>query len=170
MKFSPLFLLGCLALGPSACIKGKNADPVVPTPRQKVAGNWQLNAYTADTAFAGRDTVRTEAYSTLPACRKDDVFLFGTDGILLLEEGALTCNPAGGGTVVLGYWKLLENPSRLVMDDPDLPRSNDTLEIETLSDTVMTLRNNAAFTFEEPQPGAAQSGRAFLRKTYFLKK
>ena len=163
--YSMLFAL-CLCTGISACIKGKSIDPVTPAPKQKLAGNWQLQAYTADTTLGSSSPVRTNAYTALPDCRQDDVFQFGTDGILLLGEGTHECNPGMGASTVLGYWKILENPQRLTMDDPDLPAGNDTLLIRELTDSVLRLENNIAF----PAAGLQPQGQVLLQKTYYRRK
>ena len=161
VRLPPLFLLGFI----SACIKGKDAGLPAPTPKQQLAGSWQLTAYTADSVFSNTDTLRSNAYAALPDCRRDDIFEFGTDGILLLQQGAVNCDPAGGTTVVLGYWKLLEKPLRLVMDDPDLSGNSDTLNVETLDNSTLTV--NKQFVFSKPSGLEIQ---VHLRKTYTLKK
>ncbi len=149
----------------TACIKGKDSGLPAPTPRQQLAGNWQLTTYTADSVFSNTDTLRTNAYAALPACRQDDIFEFGTDNLLLLQQGAVKCDPAGGAVVALGYWRLLEKPLKLVMDDPDLPANSDTLNVETLNNSTLTVSKQSAFS----KPSGVEI-QVQLRKTYTLKK
>jgi hypothetical protein len=166
MKNAVRLLYLVLPLTCAACIKGKEADPVILTPTEKMAGNWQLRAFTTDSSFSGTAPKFTDALAALPACRKDDVFQFGTDAILLLQEGAANCNPAGGKVAVLGYWKLLPGDTKLVMEDPDMPGGIDTLDLVSLTDSEMKLEGAVAFTL----PGGGVTGGTVLRKTYSRKK
>jgi hypothetical protein len=95
-------MLGAVALfSTTSCNKDDDATP----DKVKIltGGQWQLTAMTADPAIDWFGTPVTNVYAQLPACIKDDLTIFKTDGKVNFDEGPSKCQPNDPQTTT-GTW------------------------------------------------------------------
>ena len=84
-------LMTALTLLTTSC---KKDDDVAPDKTKILtSGSWQLSAMTVDPAIDWFGTPVTNVYSQLPACVKDDLAIFKTNGNVNYDEGASKCDP-----------------------------------------------------------------------------
>ncbi|MEZ4963239.1 MAG: DUF5004 domain-containing protein [Saprospiraceae bacterium] len=84
-------MLGACALFATSC---KDDDEATPNKTKYLTGgNWQLTAMTSDPAIDWFGTPVTNVYAQLPACLKDDLTIFKSNGTVNFDEGASKCEP-----------------------------------------------------------------------------
>ncbi len=104
-------MLGAVALfSTTSCKKDDDATP----DKVKIltGGQWQLSALASDPAIDWFGTPVTNVYAQLPACIKDDVTIFKTDGKVNFDEGPSKCSPNDPQTTT-GTWTF--NPAQTVL-------------------------------------------------------
>lgn len=90
-----------------------------------------------DLLVAQTGTPPVSVYNTLVEnCSKDDIWEFKADGTFTVVEGATKCDPSDPDLISTGTWQLIENETKLVVDDVSEPAQ--TLTINEL--TASTLR------------------------------
>ena len=100
--FALLFATGC-----------KKDDPVTPDREALLTGGaWKLSAMTVDPAIDWFGTPVTNVFPQLPACLKDDLTIFKTNGTVNYDEGASKCSPNDPQTTS-GTWTF--NPAQTVL-------------------------------------------------------
>lgn len=104
-------LLGAAALFTTASCK-KDDDTTPDKAKILTGGQWQLSAMTSDPAIDWFGTPVTNVFAQLPACIKDDVTIFKTDGKVNFDEGASKCSPNDPQTTT-GTWTF--NPAQTVL-------------------------------------------------------
>lgn len=98
-KWMAAFAMGSLLLT-TACKKDDNK----PSNTQLLTERpWKLTALTSDPAIDWFGASVTNVYAQLPACVKDDISVFKTNGIVNFDEGTSKCDPNDPQTVS-GLW------------------------------------------------------------------
>jgi hypothetical protein len=131
----------------AACKKDKDDDNTV-TPAAKtkkdylVDGKWRFDAYTSvvhmtDSA-SGLDTTYTEN-GDLDECDKDDFALFLSTGKMLTDEGAVKCDEEDPQVDSSALWSLNSDFSKLTINQPDIPISED-YDVLELTSTNLKMR------------------------------
>ncbi len=93
----------------TACKKGDDD----PSPQERLtSGKWRMTEWTTSYTVAPLPTQTNKSFDAQNACTKDNLFLFGTDGVLRYEEGATSCNPAAPASGTAGNWQLLDNGTK----------------------------------------------------------
>lgn len=100
--FSLLLLAGSLAF--VSCEKDKDIDADQPD-KILTSGTWKLTALTVDPAIDWFGTSVTNVYAQLPACSKDDLTTFQSNGTVKFDEGTSKCNTNDPQTVT-ALWAL----------------------------------------------------------------
>lgn len=95
-------MLGLLAICATSCKKDKDDDSKT---ELLTDGNWQMTALTSDPAFDWFGTPVTNVYAQLPACIKDDLTVFKTNGTVNFDEGPSKCETNDPQTTS-GTWAL----------------------------------------------------------------
>lgn len=104
-------MLGAVALFSTTSCK-KDDDTTTDKVKILTGGQWQLSAMTSDPAIDWFGTPVTNVYAQLPACIKDDVTIFKTDGKVNFDEGTSKCSPNDPQTTT-GTWTF--NPAQTVL-------------------------------------------------------
>ncbi len=122
-------MLGLLAICSTSC-KKDNDD--VKKAEILTGGNWQMTALTTDPAYDWFGTPVTNIYAQLPACIKDDLTVFKTNGTVNFDEGVSKCDPNAPQTTS-GTWAFSTDEKVLsVTQDGDTESWN----IEELKDNT----------------------------------
>lgn len=133
-------MVGLLAFSMTSCKKDK--DEATKT-ELLTGGNWQLTTLSSDPAFDWFGTPVTNIYAQLPACVKDDLTVFKTNGTVNFDEGPSKCNTNDPQTTS-GTWALSTDEKILsVTTDGDTESWN----IEELKDD--TFRAHYEITQDE---------------------
>jgi hypothetical protein len=96
-----LAMFGLLAIISTSCKKDKDESKT----DLLTGGNWQMSALTSDPAFDWFGTPVTNIYAQLPACIKDDLTVFKTNGTVNFDEGPSKCETNDPQTTT-GTWAL----------------------------------------------------------------
>ena len=81
-------------------------------------------------------TAPVSVYNTLVEdCSKDDIWEFKADGSFTVVEGATKCDPSDPVLISTGTWQLIENETKLVIDDISEPAQ--TLTINELTGSTL---------------------------------
>ncbi|MCD4697542.1 MAG: lipocalin family protein [Bacteroidales bacterium] len=83
------------------------------------AGYWKTTAMTIDPGINVGGTVITDFYAQVPACSKDNISKFNTDGTITDDEGATKCDVNDPQTTNDGTWLLSADNSSVTIDYPD---------------------------------------------------
>jgi Lipocalin-like domain len=101
---------------------------------QLLVKNWQQTDLLASVGGSAYSSVFT---TVLEACDRDDIWQFKADGTYSVAEGATKCNPSDPEIATTGTWQLIENDSKLIIDDiSDVPQ---TFTITELTSTSLKL-------------------------------
>lgn len=119
----------------AACSKDDNntpqsAEAILTTNR------WQL---TAATATIPGSTITFNAYDTIPACIKDNFYIFASGGTVTIDEGASKCDESDPQTTT-GNWQLLNNNTQLKTIDP-ITGGNTVANVVKLSSSSLVLQD-----------------------------
>ena len=127
MKRSIFFTLLVFVTALSACNKKD-------TPISKVSflttGSWSLAGAAHDND--GNGSYETDDFAAFPACYRDNIWTFRTNGDLEFNEGNSKCDPIDPQTDIT-KWQLINNESTLVLD-------GDNYSITELSNTNLKLK------------------------------
>lgn len=94
-----LCLLFISSLALTSCEKDENKV----SNTDKITGTWKLTAMTVDPAIDWFGTQVTNLYAQLPACTKDDLTIFQSNGVVKLDEGDSKCEVSDPQTQT-GTW------------------------------------------------------------------
>ena len=149
ISFRSLFsLMGvCVLLLASGC--KKDDDEATPDKTKLLTGgSWQLTAMTADPAIDWFGTPVTNVYAQLPACIKDDLTIFKTNGTVNYDEGPSKCNPNDPQTTT-GTWAFNTNETILSITTDGETESWDisTLTGETFSAVYQIVQEGVTYSF-----------------------
>ncbi|TPG72410.1 lipocalin family protein [Hymenobacter nivis] len=107
MKKACFFLL--IAAVFSSC--KKSGDDTAPSAELLTSKKWRLSA-DAYTDVAGGTATTTNAYATLPACKRDDYLMFNADKSLTTDEGPTRCSTTLPQTLT-GTWSISADQAKL---------------------------------------------------------
>jgi len=118
MRNKKWFATGILAftllmLGMS-CSKNDKNTPLPVTRAQLLARSWKQTDLLA--AIPG-GTPTSVFNSVLAACQRDNIWTFKSDGTYVVTEGASKCNAGDPDTATSGTWQLIENDTKIIIDD-----------------------------------------------------
>ena len=109
----------------TACKKKKTQEDFLKDPAGWVMNKVELNANNGGW---------TDMTSQVPSCTLDDRIYFQDGGVLKTDEGATKCNASDPQTTT-GTWALVENNSKIVMDQ-------DTFNINALTETNINVQSS----------------------------
>jgi hypothetical protein len=112
-------LLFAMALVFSSCKKDEddnnNGNSTVD---HLTSGAWKITAMMVDPGIdLGGGIVITDFFTMMPACSKDDLITFHSDGKIIFDEGATKCVPSDPQTTE-GTWTLSGDNKTLTMKEP----------------------------------------------------
>jgi len=111
------FMTLALVITLVSCKKDEDDQPS--TQDYLTAGNWKTTAMTIDPAVEIGGTEFTDFYAMMPACTKDDLVRFNTDGTITEDEGETKCEPDDPQTTTDGTWELSADNTTLTLTYPD---------------------------------------------------
>lgn len=106
MKKITFSVLACLAML-TACKKEEKTTSST-TFKTIADKKWQLTAYTS---FYSGSTY--DAYASIPACNRDNLWTLKSDKTNEVDEGATKCNASDPQTLVIGTWELRNEDKNL---------------------------------------------------------
>lgn len=110
-SLAKLAALGMFALLIATGCK-KDDKPATDQTALLTGGSWQLSAMTVDPAIDWFGTPVTNVFSQLPACFKDDITIFKSNGTVNYDEGASKCSVNDPQTTS-GTWAF--NPEQTIL-------------------------------------------------------
>ena len=128
-----------LIIGLSACKKDEStpATPASKTPTEYLtAGFWKTTAMTIDPGINFNGTVITDFYAQMPACSKDDITRFNTNGTITDDEGATKCDANDPQTTNDGTWVMSADNASVTINYPD--EDPITFVFSTLNETTLS--------------------------------
>jgi hypothetical protein len=130
---SGILALTLLVLG-MACSKDDKNVPLPVTRAQLLARSWKQT----DLLAALPGGTPTSVFNTvLTACQRDNIWTFKSDGTYIVSEGASKCNAGDPDTATSGTWQLIENDTKIIIDDiKELPQ---TLTISELTSSSLKI-------------------------------
>jgi hypothetical protein len=130
---SGILALTLLVLG-MACSKDDKNVPLPVTRAQLLARSWKQT----DLLAALPGGTPTSVFNTvLTACQRDNIWTFKSDGTYIVSEGASKCNAGDPDTATSGTWQLIENDTKIIIDDiKEVPQ---TLTISELTSSSMKI-------------------------------
>ena len=100
------------------------------------AGNWKTTAMTISPGISFGGVTITDFFAQFPACTKDDLVLFNSNGTITDDEGPTKCDPNDPQTTTEGSWSLNSDNTILTITYPGEPAMS--LTISTINDTTLT--------------------------------
>lgn len=124
----------------AACSKDDNntpqsAEAILTTNR------WQL---TAATVTIPGSSLSVNVYDSVPACNRDNFYIFASGGTVTIDEGASKCDPSDAQTTT-GSWQLLNNNTQIKTVDPITGQST-TANVVTLTSSKLVLQDTATYS------------------------
>lgn len=132
-----LLLLAAPALLLVACKKNDDTPPAPVS--QRIVGAWMQTEDKTTTAVNGTANPEVDNMASDPACAKDDLFNFLSNGMLVVTEGASKCRQSDPDTVGSGFYSLISNDSQVIFKEAD-GSPLDTFNIVELSNSTMRLQ------------------------------
>lgn len=118
------------------CKKEEDPAPVAPTKRDALTkAPWIQTALTVDPALNSR----TDFFTGLDACSKDDLYRYASNGTYTGEEGATKCTTAAAQIFYNGTWRLTQDEQRLLLEYTETLPNNQKTPVQTLVREVRTL-------------------------------
>lgn len=142
----PLIAAALCLLVLSSC--EKEDDPT--RTEMLTSGRWQLTGAVANPPVTVGGISFSDVYTVMPACYKDNLYTFKTDGTAEVDEGAQKCDPASPQTLPVN-WSLSANEQELTLAGNTLTileLTNNKLRVKG-SVTVQNLSANAELTFSK---------------------
>jgi len=124
----------------AACSKDNNNTPQS-AEAMLTTNRWQL---TGATVTIPGSTIAVNAYDTIPACVKDNFYIFASGGSVTIDEGASKCDPSDAQTTT-GNWQLLNNNTQIKTIDPVTGQST-TAAVVTLTSSKLVLQDTITFS------------------------
>lgn len=122
-KFILFILLGAFIW--SSCTK--NGTSSLSKTTLITTGSWKFSTATV----AGVD-----ASSQIPACYKDNIITFVSNGTATINEGTTVCSPSTAGAYT---WSFQNNETKLNMSGNLIPGGNGNFTIVALNETTLSL-------------------------------
>jgi len=141
-SFKFIALLSIVFILIFSCKKDNDDDPKpTPTKTQMLIGSWKMNSWTVNPPIiqldSNFDTIYvSDMYADYQDCSKDDLLVFKSHNIYLVEEGDSTCSPDGPQVIVSGNWTLSSDEKHIVITNSWGTSSN---EIKSLSSSLLEL-------------------------------
>ena len=139
-----------------ACSKSGNSNNTNPSGTPTIVGKWLIVYEMADKKIPFNDTVIQDYWSLVPACMKDDYFIFNSDNSLEYHQGNNVCDSTlplvsyetWGKT---GNTLAITNGSKITIATV-IKLNNDTLQIQepeyTFDKNFDTVKYNQIETFK----------------------
>jgi len=121
MNFKTIGLLSiAILLSMAACKKDDDTSTNPTTTEYLTAGNWKVTSMTIDPGVDfGGGVIITDFFAQFPACTKDDLIRFNTNGSITDDEGATKCDAGDPQTETTGSWSLSADNKMLTVSYPD---------------------------------------------------
>ena len=129
-RFLPVFILPALIFSFAACKKSHNDTPQKTKTELITQSNWKFDHATA--------TCCGDISSQLPACKKDDILTFASNGTGVDDEGATKCN-AGDPQSSNFTWNFASNETMLHISVQLFPGASQDFSLVTLDDNNLVL-------------------------------
>lgn len=101
-------------------------------------GKWRILSSSAVIEYpAPLGTQTIDAMSSLPACERDNLYIFNADGTGTTDAGATKCNTSDPQTESAGTWALINGDTQLTVNDGGMTITSD---IQTLDNSSMVLK------------------------------
>jgi len=102
----------------TACEKDNDSEPKSKT-SLLTSDSWKMTTATVDPAidWDGFGTMVTNIFSQMPACSKDDIITFKSNGTYVNEEGPSKCDPSDPDVIDTGTWTFNSDESKIVIND-----------------------------------------------------
>ena len=126
-------LVAVVAVSISSCKKSDDTTPAKTVGEYLTAGYWKTTAQTIDPGINVNGTVVTDFWQQTPACSKDDLRKFNSDGKITDDEGATKCDPNDPQTTNDGTWVLSSDSKSITISYPN--ETPTTVEIITIDDS-----------------------------------
>jgi Lipocalin-like domain len=131
MKNNNFIRVGTILLSSIILIIGSCKKEVVVSRTQLLSRDWQQTDLIASIAGSAPTSVFT---TVMDACVRDNIWQFKADGTYSVSEGASKCNAADPDIATTGTWQLIDNDSKLVIDDVnELPQTFTITELTSAS-------------------------------------
>ena len=116
--YSAMILLATFVMATAVSCKKDDDSPASKT--DLITGkNLVVTAMTVNPGIEYGGIEYTDFFAIMPACSKDDVTVFNTDGTATFDEGATKCD-AGDPQTTSGTWQFQDNETKLqVVSDGD---------------------------------------------------
>jgi hypothetical protein len=128
-----ILVLLLLVLGIS-CSKDDKNVPLPVSRAQLLARSWKQSDLLA--AIPG-GTPNSVFNTVLTACQRDNIWTFSSDGTYVVTEGASKCNAGDPDTATSGTWQLIENDTKIIIDD--IKEAPQTLAIAELTSSSLKI-------------------------------
>jgi len=144
LQFIGIFTL-VISLAFASCDKkdDDNDNPSKSTSEYLTAGNWKITAMTIDPGIDIGGLVITDFFTMTPACSKDDLTRFNSNGTITDDEGPTKCDQNDPQTTTEGTWVLSADNKTLTITDPEEAPID--LTIVSINDSSFT----GTYTLEE---------------------
>lgn len=121
----------------SALMGCKKEDDVAPPSKRDVLtkSTWTQTGLTVNPALNGR----TDYFSSMDACTKDDVYRYATDGKYTADEGATKCTATAPQLFYDGTWRLTQDEQRLLLEYTENLANNQKSSLQTTVREVVAL-------------------------------
>ncbi len=126
MKKILLFLTIVNVIGFTSCKK----DEVLTKTELLCRDSWILSASVINPAYFFEEIgAITDYYAILPACAKDDLWIFKENGNFTLENGATKCDPSYPTFLAYGTWAFNSDETVIITDWGSYMVEYDVLEL-----------------------------------------
>ena len=130
-KLSVLIILSVITLTYS-CKKEESE----PTPQDYLtAGQWKMTGIMVDPPIDVLGVQISDVWDYVPACQKDNLVTFQSDGTIIEDEGDSKCLPDDPQTTTDGTWSLTTDGKTLIINLPD--QDTQLVTITTLNETTL---------------------------------
>ena len=141
---------------PAAPVEVAPTPTLTPTPTPApatktellTAKKWKITAYTVSPAIDlnGNGTMVSNIYAQMPACEKDDLYIFNVNSSVTADEGGSKCDPNNPQSKLDGTWTFNSTETIITWDED--------YNIETLNSTTLKVnnveaRNGINYTFTQ---------------------
>ena len=118
MRKTLFLVLAASIVAFTACEKDKDSEPKSKT-SLLTSESWKMTASVVDPAvdWDGFGTMVTNIYSQMPACSKDDIVTFKSNGTYINEEGPSKCDPSDPDVIDTGTWTFNSDETKIIIDD-----------------------------------------------------
>ena len=120
----PIFFMLSIALFFVACDKDDNGAN---NTDNLTGSQWKITSSVAKFTFNGVEQT-VDVYAQLPACQKDNLVEFKTDGTFIADEGATKCSP-NDPQEETGTWVFAQDETHIVVVSDDLNFDAEILEL-----------------------------------------